>query len=167
MKNILILVGNLFVFINVLLLCNLFFWITSDIQQKCIKKLENKQALNIYEIGSIYSIHAAVATFGYFVSPEAARQEFYLSFPHKEKVWKNTFNYKKQGRIGLPYTRENLRIACAVNGFYQKDNTIFGKMAYPYIKEDTIILGFRFNEGLLNYLQTIGLLFPYKVKYYG
>lgn len=153
--------------INVIALANLLYWTTSDRQQECIRKIEQGRDLTLYEKCSVYSIHCAIMTFGSLVSPEAARQEFYLSYPHGEKVWKNNFNIKKQGRIGLPYTIGNLRTACALNGCYLVGDSIQGVMEYPYLKEDTRILGFRFNEGLLNYLQTEGWLFPYKFKYYG
>jgi len=130
-----------------------------------------RKHLIFYEKCSIYSIHLAIMTAGYFLSPEAAKEEFYMSYPHGKKIWYNDFFLSKctTGRIALPYTPQNLRVACALNGYDVNkrgmDYFVSGTCQYPFIKEDTKILCFRFNEGLLSYLQEIGWLFPYEFEY--
>lgn len=60
-------------------------------------------------------------------------------------------------------------MACAINGYKVTKNganyKVEGTITYPFIKDDTKILCFRFNEGLLHYLQEIGWLFPYEFEY--
>lgn len=152
---------------------NVLYWTTTDRQQECIAKLERGEGLSLYEKCSVYSIHLAIMSVGYLVSPEAATEEFYLTYPHGKKVWHNNFFVSKcdTGRISLPYTPPYLRVACALNGYYVVKNdtgyTINGTIEYPFIREDTKILCFRINEGLLYYLQEIGWLFPYDFEYIG
>jgi hypothetical protein len=163
------------VVLNVLAIINLLVWATSStIQQGCIAKLENGKQLNLYEKCSIYSMHVAIFSVGQFVSREAATQQFYMSYPHGKKIFKTTIlKNLKLGRVGLRYTPKNLRVACALNGWYVKERTVNGHpmkyvhdiCKYNYIHDDTIILGFHFNEGLLTYLQKVGWLFPYEFEY--
>lgn len=49
-------------------------------QQKSMSKLNAGQKLNLYECCSIYSIHLAACTLGWFISPEAAEQCVLMAF---------------------------------------------------------------------------------------
>lgn len=49
-------------------------------QQKSMSKFNAGQKLNLYECCSIYSIHLAACTLGWFISPEAAEQCVLMAF---------------------------------------------------------------------------------------
>ena len=161
--------------LSILVISNLLIWVTSPtIQQNCLKRIDDGGQLNLYQKCSIYTMHIAIFSVGQLVSPEAATEEFYLSYPHGKKIFKTTMlRNLKLGRVGLYYTPKNLRVACALNGWYVKEKTIDGHPVkyveaicrYDYIHDDTIILGFHFNEGLLTYMQDIGWLYPYEIEY--
>jgi hypothetical protein len=165
---------EIMIIVIIFTIINLFYWTTSDRQQQCVAKLENNKELNLYEKCSIYSIHVAIFTIGQVISPESATQQFYMSYPHGKKLFKtNILDNLKIGTVKLPYTLKNARVACTVNTWHVKEKVINNKhikyihsiCKYDYIHDDTIILGFRFNEGLFNYLQKIGWLFPYEIEY--
>lgn len=168
--------------ILILLTLNLLYWTTSDRQVQCVRKLERGRKLNLYEKCSIYQIHLGICTFGWFVSPEATKQQIYLMWEHGDIEWDNAYIKKamkdymskkgsKKNYVGIPYSDiRRLRLSTALNGtrIYtnNKGEKVVGAWFYfPKIKTDTVILGFRFNESLLSYLQDIGWLHAYRFAY--
>jgi len=55
-------------------------------QNKSMEKLEQGDELNLYEKCSIYTMHIALWTLGWPLSPQAARECFMLHFPQKDTV---------------------------------------------------------------------------------
>lgn len=145
-----------------LIACNVLYWVTSDIQQECYNKLQNKQELNLYEKCSIYSINLCICAFGWPLSPESTVQQILCTIPtndtivlHSNYLFKNEkIQYLKKkypnatknnpariawkadyNEFGLwsAYTSGNGRTALACNGMYlYKEND---KWTISYIKE--------------------------------
>jgi|GEM_PF-2946881 len=160
-----------------LLVGNVFLWtfMQDGLQRHCINKIEHGKSLNAYEVGSIYTIHLGVCFVGCFVAPEFTKESIQMLWKHEERVWHSDFFVREdlirnRGRIGLPYTWKNLRIATALNGYVIRETPttyyITDTIQYPYIHKSTSFFNlFYVNEGLFNYLQKIGLLHPYKFTY--
>ena len=56
-------------------------------QQRSMAKLERGAGLNLYEKCSIYTMHVALWSLGWPLSPQAARECFMLHFPQKDTVF--------------------------------------------------------------------------------
>ena len=54
-------------------------------QERSMAKLREGKELNLYECCSIYTMHMAVWMFGWPISPEAAKEAFWLH----QKSWTN------------------------------------------------------------------------------
>lgn len=141
-------------------------------QHKAVQKLKDNQSLNLYEISSIYSMHVAICTFGWFFSPEATVQQVLMTIPHKDTViFKNKkvsseFREHPVGIIYYPnYNLNNLRFSVAFNGAYKNNSFVYGKMEYPYLLTPTYILNIPIYEGLIRHLQDLKILHSYHFKY--
>lgn len=174
--------GLVVVCILFLFILNLLYWTTSNKQSQCVNKLNENKSLSLYEKCSIYQIHLGVCIFGWIVSPEATKQEIYLMWKHGDIEWDNSYvketmkvykskkGYKKN-RVYIPYSDiGKLRLSTALNGTEIYTNGKGEKVVgawfyYPKLQTNTIILGFKFNESLLSYLQDIGWLHAYKFSY--
>lgn len=174
--------GFVVVCILFLFILNLLYWTTSNKQSQCVNKLNENKSLSLYEKCSIYQIHLGVCIFGWIVSPEATKQEIYLMWKHGNIEWDNPYvkramkGYKskkgyKKNRVYIPYSDiSKLRLSTALNGTEIYTNGKGEKVVgawfyYPKLQANTIILGFKFNESLLSYLQDIGWLHAYKFSY--
>jgi len=156
-------------------LANMFVWATvPSIQAGCIKRIEQGQHLNPYQVGSIYSLHLAACAAGVFVAPETANESFQLLWKHGDREWHNDFFVRpdiiRAKHVGLTYTWKDLRIGTALNGqdVCETDSTYYvtGTMQYPYLSQPTVFFGKIYvTEGLFYYLQQIGLMHPYKFTY--
>ena len=81
MKRFIILIVSLLA----LLFGNGFYYVFFG-QHKSMAKLESGSELNLYEKCSIYTMHVALWTLGWPLSPQAARECFMLHFPQKDTV---------------------------------------------------------------------------------
>lgn len=126
---------------------NVLYWVTSDIQQECYKKIKNKTELNLYEKCSIYAIHLSTCIFGWFLSPESTRQQIWCLVPTDKVIVRSSRYFSRHEKIksmiskypsatinnpvmitwkagenifGMhtAYTIHNMRIALACNGAY-------------------------------------------------
>ena len=108
-------------------------------QFRSAEKIRQGKALSVYEIGSIYSMHLAVCTAGWFFSPEATKEvigmsfkrnrgrvlekdsDFFLRFSSAaEKVYGCQDQNKKRaiafnGDVSYMYGSPDRRLALAVN----------------------------------------------------
>lgn len=165
---------------------NTLYWVFSDIQQKCYNKIKPGIELNLYEKISIYSINLGMCTFGAFVSPEAAVQQFLCTVPTKDTVILHSKFLTKHEKIQkhlntnsnnpillswADYQLNNFRVSLACNGLYlQKENDtwiIYPKhgFIYPNLSKVTNIGPFKIHEGLIRYLQDIGWLYKPNFKW--
>lgn len=177
---------------------NGLYWAFSDIQQRCYTKVQktgySKDALNMYEKCSMYTINLAICVFGYPFSREATTQQIYTLFPtskvyewHSRELFKNPKtqtlmarypNANKNHPVYLNYgdysiqNLSNVRCALAANGcyLYKED----GKwiiapedylFIYPNLRQVTYIGPFKVHEGLIYYLQKIGWLYIPRYKW--
>ena len=130
-----------------LIAANVVYWITSDIQQQCYKKIKSGQELSLYEKSSIYSINLCICAFGWPLSPEATVQQILCTIPTKDTVILHSRHFSKHDKVkslvkrypnatvnkptfvawaadynefGLwsAYTFQNARMALACNGMY-------------------------------------------------
>ena len=137
---------RVFAVLLTIVLINGTYWLLSDIQQKTYEKSKTTN-LNLYEKCSIYSLHLGICTFGWFVSPEATRQQIWCMFPTNttivrrskyfsddEKIKSLIAKYPnatinnptyvawkpEYNRLGFytAYNRDNMRTALACNGVY-------------------------------------------------
>ena len=69
----------------ILLLVNGFYYVFHG-QDLSARKLSQGKELNLYEKCSIYSMHVALWTLGWPLSPQAARECLMLHFPQKDTV---------------------------------------------------------------------------------
>ena len=145
-----------------LIAANVVYWITSDIQQQCYKKIKSGQELNLYEKSSIYSLNLCICAFGWPLSPEATVQQILCTIPTKDTVILHSRHFSKHDKVkslvkrypnatvnkptlvawaadynefGLwsAYTFQNARMALACNGMYlYKEN---GEWVISYIQE--------------------------------
>lgn len=136
-------------------------------QEKSMNKLQQGKELNFYECCSIYSMHTAIWAFGWVISPEAARQQFLMSFPHKDLVVFNNKVVRNCNQTAWEeYTLENIRLSSALNGTYIKNNIRYGYMHWPNLNTPTKINNIPIvYEGLFYYLEQKGWIFPYYFKY--
>ena len=145
-----------------LIAVNVVYWITSDIQQQCYKKIKSGQELNLYEKSSIYSINLCICAFGWPLSPEATVQQILCTIPTKDNLTLPSRFFSRHEKIqglmkkypnatvakpaliawkpqhndfGLwsAYTSGNFRAGLALNGMYlYKEN---GEWVISYIQE--------------------------------
>ena len=78
---------------------NVVYWITSDIQQQCYKKIKSGQELNLYEKSSIYSINLCICAFGWPLSPEATVQQILCTIPTKDTVTLHSRHFSKHDKV--------------------------------------------------------------------
>ena len=145
-----------------LIAANVVYWITSDIQQQCYKKIKSGQELNLYEKSSIYSINLCICAFGWPLSPEATVQQILCTIPTKDTVILHSRHFSKHDKVkslvkrypnatankptlvawagdynefGLwsAYTFQNARMALACNGMYLYKED--GDWVISYIQE--------------------------------
>ena len=131
----------------ILIAGNVVLWVTSDIQQRCYNKIENKIELNLYEKCSVYSLNLCICTFGWILSPEATRQQIWCTIPTKDTIVRHSKHFSNDeyikslikknpnatisnptriawkasnNQFGLysAYNRNNMRSALACNGVY-------------------------------------------------
>ena len=141
---------------------NVVYWITSDIQQECYKKIKSGKDLNFYEKSSIYTMNLCICAFGWPLSPEATIQQILCTVPTKDTITLHSRFFSKHEKVqslikqypnatvynptkiawspkynefGLwsAYTSGNCRIGLACNGMYlYKEN---GDWVISYIQE--------------------------------
>lgn len=141
---------------------NVVYWITSDIQQECYKKIKSGEDLNFYEKSSVYTMNLCICAFGWPLSPEATIQQILCTVPTKDAITLHSRFFSKHEKVqslikqypnatvdnptlvawkadynefGLwsAYTFQNGRIALACNGMYlYKEN---GDWVISYIQE--------------------------------
>ena len=141
---------------------NVVYWITSDIQQECYKKIKSGKDLNFYETSSIYTMNLCICAFGWPLSPEATIQQILCTVPTKDTITLHSRFFSKHEKVqslikqytnatvynptkiawspkynefGLwsAYTSGNCRIGLACNGMYlYKEN---GDWVISYIQE--------------------------------
>ena len=145
-----------------LIAANVVYWITSDIQQQCYKKIKSGQELNLYEKSSIYSINLCICAFGWPLSPEATVQQILCTIPTKDTVILHSRHFSKHDKVkslvkrypnatvnkptlvalaadynefGLwsAYTFQNARMGLACNGMYLYKED--GDWVISYIQE--------------------------------
>ena len=153
-------------------------------QERAMVKLREGRELNLYECCSIYTMHMAVWMFGWPISPEAAKEAFWLHFKNPGQMWNFSYSFygsevitshpnwekKKPFKVSWPSISElsdkELRYALA----YSTINTqvMFTEYGEPilecrveYQNVKYRIKGITIYTGLFQYLQQIGWLHPY------
>ena len=141
---------------------NVVYWITSDIQQECYKKIKSGEDLNFYEKSSIYTMNLCICAFGWPLSPEATIQQILCTVPTKDTITLHSRFFSEHEKVQSlikkypnatvynptkiawkadynefdmwsAYTFQNGRIALACNGMYlYKEN---GDWVISYIQE--------------------------------
>ena len=83
-------------------------------QERSMAKLREGRDLNLYECGSIYTMHTAIWMFGRCVSPEAARQAYLMTkVPSGHHYYSHSNDFIKLPKESLEYKLafpENLKI---------------------------------------------------------
>ncbi len=141
---------------------NVVYWITSDIQQECYKKIKSGKDLNFYEKSSIYTMNLCICAFGWPLSPEATIQQILCTVPTKDTITLHSRFFSKHEKVQSlikqypnatvynptkiawkadynefdmwsAYTFQNGRIALACNGMYLYKED--GEWVISYIQE--------------------------------
>lgn len=141
---------------------NVVYWITSDIQQECYKKIKSGEDLNFYEKSSIYTMNLCICAFGWPLSPEATIQQILCTVPTKDTITLHSRFFSKHEKVQSlikqypnatvdnptlvawkadynefdmwsAYTFQNGRIALACNGMYLYKED--GEWVISYIQE--------------------------------
>lgn len=171
--------------------CYYVFWC----QYRSAGKIRQGKELSAYEIGSIYTMHLAVCTVGWFFSPEAAKEVIGMSFKRNrgKVIRKETDFFEKyqiiaagcfaadgvrkriafDGDVSYKFSAKERRLALAVNpGYYWKDGNgahLEVPVHYPKCYNTRIGLPWgghvTLNECLFSYLEDKGILHPYTIVY--
>lgn len=84
----------LFLFIVIgLIFANGCYWLFSDIQTQCIKKIESNRPISFYEKASILTLHAGICTVGAFYCKEAAYANFKMLITDEDTVYMHSENW--------------------------------------------------------------------------
>jgi len=171
--------------------CYYVFWG----QKTSVQKIREGKELNLYEIGSIYTMHMAICIVGWIFSPEATTEiigmsfkknrdkvirkesDFFLKYPIIQDQYQNQYSRKKiafNGNKSYSLLDSDHRLALAVNpGYLWRDNGcvyLEAPIHYPvcYNTHIGITKSFRItiNECLFSYLERKGILHPYTIVYY-
>lgn len=88
-------------------------------QDKSMAKVQQGKELNVYECGSIYTMHCALWMFGWPLSPEAAKECFLLHFPHE-----------KTDTVYLSYSKKFINSVKLQRAIKSLENKPIGKSIY-------------------------------------
>jgi hypothetical protein len=130
-----------------LIFANGCYWIFSDIQTRCIKKIESNQPISVYEKASILTLHAGICTVGVFYCKEAAYANFKMLITDKDTVYMHSENWitpkikarfknKELGRmtwngnVDYAFSSPEKDGAILLNWCELKEQTIDGKPCY-------------------------------------
>lgn len=178
-----------------LLFVNGCYWIFSDIQTQCIKKIEGNQPISVYEKASILTLHAGICTVGAFYCKEAAYANFKMLITDKDTVYMHSENWitpkikarfknKELGRmtwngnVDYAFSSPEKDGAILLNWCELKEQTIDGKPCYvaecdytwKVPSKTTFKVTDSFSivlyEQLFYELEKIGILHPFKLICY-
>ena len=178
-----------------LIFINGCYWIFSDIQIQCIKKIEDNQPISVYEKASILTLHAGIFTVGAFYCKEAAYANFKMLITDKDTVYmhsdnwitpkiKTRFKNKELGRMtwngdtDYAFSSPEKDGAILLNWCELKEQTIDGKPCYvaecdytwkvpsKTTFKVTDLFSIVLYEQLFYELEKIGILHPFKLICY-
>ena len=70
-----------------LVTCNACYWLFSDIQTRCVKKIAMGEETSLYDKASILSLHLGICTVGYLYCYDAARANFKMLVTDKDTIY--------------------------------------------------------------------------------
>ena len=164
-------------------------------QFRSADKLRQGKELNLYEIGSVYTMHLAICTVGWIYSPEATKEiigmsfkrnrdkvikkesDFFLKYPVIRNQYQSQYCRRRiafNGDKSYSFLDKEHRLALAVNpGYLWRDNEyvyLEAPIHYPVCYNTHIGITKRLritlNECLFSYLEKKEILHPYTVIYY-
>jgi len=181
----------------ILTLCifNGIYWLVSDRQELCLKKINNGNPISLYEKISILNLHAGICTIGCFYCSDAAYANFQMLITNKNVIYLHSnkwltpkirarFKNKQFGRMAwngdIDYALNSKEKDGAVllNWCMLSEEHINGKQCYvakccytwkvPSNTQFKItnFLTIRIHEELFYELEKLGILHPYKLICY-
>ena len=78
---------NSILIIFLVIVGNSCYWIFSDIQEKCVKKIHNNESISLYEKASILGLHMGICTVGSLYCSEAALCNLKMLTSKKDTIY--------------------------------------------------------------------------------
>jgi hypothetical protein len=72
---------------------NACYWLFSDIQTRCVEKINNNKELSLYEKSSIMSLHLGICSLGYLYCPDAAYANFKMLITNEDSIYLHSKNW--------------------------------------------------------------------------
>lgn len=171
------------------------YWVFSDIQTRCVEKINMGEEISLYDKISIMTLHAGICTLGQFYCPEAATANLRMLFTSKDTIYvhsdkwlspkvKARFATDRLGRmawngnVDYAFGSPEKDAAILLNGCELGEEVINQKPCYTAACDYTWICPSRTTfkitdnfsvvmyEELFYELEKIGILHPYKLVCY-